>query len=896
MTNALSNSPLFTQQHRHRRRGVRRWAQLESLERREVLAATSITPAILGTVYQDDNTNSQPDAGEGLSGVTVRAYLDDGDGIFEPGAGDTQVGADLVTDANGEYCFADLDPDSSYFILQPAQTVGGLALPEQSSALTAPGDVYVLIDSFITTQTATASPPAPSNSTAVLTFANETEVIGRERDILSNLDTGDGEVRVTVNPFASRETLRYNSDVAVTGSGTITWDGIDVDASVVAMGLSGRDLTNGGEASGIALRIGAVTTGATATVRLYQGSDVNFSQATLTIPVTTGGAATSYEFIPFSDFLGTVSAANVDAIQLILDANASGANDIEVGLIGANGPKTADFAVVPGVDLSITKTDNRADSIPGESLTYTVTATNNGPSDVVGATITDTLPAVLLNPTYTSTTTGTVTGNTSSGSGDIADTVNMTAGSTVVYTITGTVAADARGTITNTAAINAPQGLTDSNPNNNNAVDVDNLIPTVDLTITKTDNVTTSQPGRQVTYVITVTNDGPSDVNGAVVEDLFPATLTNVSYTSTTTGTVVGNSSSGDGDISDTVDMTVGSTIVYTVSATVAANATGAINNTATVTAPNGTTEVDTANNSASDIDSLEPEVDLAITKTDNVTNVAPGDVLTYEIVVSNDGPADAVNATVEDQFPASLTNVSFTSTGSAGVTGNTASGTGNISDTVTLPAGGTLTYLVSATVANNASGNLTNTATVTAPNGTTETLLTNNTATDIDTVTPTFDLSITKDDGRTSVVPGQTTTYTIVVTNSGPSDVSGATVTDNFPAALSSVSYTSTSAGGATGNSATGTGDISDTVDLPAGSSITYVATATVAPSASGSVTNTATVSAPTSQAEADVSNNTATDIDAIGPEADLAVTKTDNRTTVSPGQSLTYQIVVTN
>ena len=64
-------------------------------------------------------------------------------------------------------------------------------------------------------------------------------------------------------------------------------------------------------------------------------------------------------------------------------------------------------------------------------------------------------------------------------------------------------------------------------------------------------------------------------------------------------------------------------------------------------------------------------------------------------------------------------------------------------------------------------------------------------------------DLSITKTDGVTSAVPGQTTlVYTIVASNAGPSDDASVSVTDTFPAALT-CTYTSVAAGCATGNTA---------------------------------------------------------------------------------------------
>ena len=55
--------------------------------------------------------------------------------------------------------------------------------------------------------------------------------------------------------------------------------------------------------------------------------------------------------------------------------------------------------------------------------------------------------------------------------------------------------------------------------------------------------------------------------------------------------------------------------------------------------------------------------------------------------------------------------------------------------------------------------------------------------ATDTTSVTPTADLSITKSDGQTEAVPGEALTYTIVVSNAGPSAVVDMAVDDTMPA-----------------------------------------------------------------------------------------------------------------
>src|SRR6476469_1845649 len=175
---------------------------------------------------------------------------------------------------------------------------------------------------------------------------------------------------------------------------------------------------------------------------------------------------------------------------------------------------------------------------------------------------------------------------------------------------------------------------------------------------------------------------------------------------------------------------------------------------------------------------------DLAITKNDGVTTATAGGSLTYTITASNAGPNNASGATVADTFPALLTGATWTCVGASGGT-CTAAGSGNINDTVNIPAGGSVTYTVSANISAAATGTLSNTATVTAPAGVTDPTPGNNSATDSDTLVAQADLAITKTDGVTTATPGGSVTYTIPASNSGPSDATGATVADTFPASL---------------------------------------------------------------------------------------------------------------
>jgi uncharacterized repeat protein (TIGR01451 family) len=288
---------------------------------------------------------------------------------------------------------------------------------------------------------------------------------------------------------------------------------------------------------------------------------------------------------------------------------------------------------------------------------------------------------------------------------------------------------------------------------------------------------------------------------------------------------------------------------------------------------------------------------DLSITKTDGQTAAVPGTPATYTIVARNNSATLTVNgAAVTDTFPAGFTAVTWSCAPSAGSSCNGGGGTGNIARAVNLLPGGTATFTAAGTIAPGATGTLVNTATVAAPAGIGDPTPANNTATDTDTLTPTGDLSVTKTDGQATEVPGTPVTYTIVVTNPGPSTMSAVSVADTFPAAVTGVGWTCAGSGGATCAAPAGAGNIATTVTLPPAGSATFTATGTVAPTATGSLANTATVAAAAGSTDPNLANNSATDTDTLTPTADLTVTNTDGQATAVPGTGVDYTIVASN
>lgn len=184
---------------------------------------------------------------------------------------------------------------------------------------------------------------------------------------------------------------------------------------------------------------------------------------------------------------------------------------------------------------------------------------------------------------------------------------------------------------------------------------------------------------------------------------------------------------------------------------------------------------------------------DLSVTKTNTPAQgpndlpddpYVPGEVRTYSIVVTNQGPFGMQNASVIDAIPAGIdaATVSWTCASiSGGAVCGAASGTGALNDTgLDLPPNAVATYLVTLTVPTGFTGALSNTVTVTPPNNINDTDTSNNTATDVDTQA-TANLSITKASTTSPVVAGGTISYSIVVTNSGPSAADNAVVSDDW-------------------------------------------------------------------------------------------------------------------
>jgi uncharacterized repeat protein (TIGR01451 family) len=125
---------------------------------------------------------------------------------------------------------------------------------------------------------------------------------------------------------------------------------------------------------------------------------------------------------------------------------------------------------------------------------------------------------------------------------------------------------------------------------------------------------------------------------------------------------------------------------------------------------------------------------DLSITKDDGVTELHPGDPLTYTIVVSNVGTTPAIGATVTDVLPAAL-SCTWTCVPAGGGACTATPPAGDLDENVDLPVGAWATFTAACIVDSGAGGFLANTASVSVPAGMTEQTPSDNSATDTDVV-----------------------------------------------------------------------------------------------------------------------------------------------------------------
>lgn len=585
----------------------------------------------------------------------------------------------------------------------------------------------------------------------------------------------------------------------------------------------------------------------------------------------------------------------------------------------------------------------------GRTLTYTLNYSNT--SSATAATnvvLTDTLPtgttfaSASATPAATSISTpavganGTVTWNfasvAASGSGSATVVVNVPdnlAGTTKIDN-----SASISSTETTTVTATASTGVTGGG-----------AAGTPALVLAKSANKTLLVAGDTVTYTLTVVNTGAGSASSVVVTDDFPD-QTWVTYGSCTTASGTCSQSPA-GTLSWNVGTLAGgasATLTFTMTVAASGIPVGAntLNNSATVSDSSYCTSQAVAGCASNTVTvTVSGNPSLSMTKTSLPASVKPGDVVTYTMVVTNGGSGAATGVVVSDPVPANTVFKAITTAG-PGSASFDAVGNRAVFNIGTLASGASATVAFSATVNSMASGSttITNTASTTATNSPQRSASANSTATAAPVMTlqkngptsvafpattlssaasATTSLFVTSSallsvgdsiqvvNGSSNpivsitAIAGNVLTVNTAVTaasgsairrgavwaltyqNTGNADASGVVVSDPLPANWVYVSSSPTASSAPT----VGTnGTVSWTIgSVAAGASGTLQVLAI--PTASGSVTNTATLSAT---GLSNVSSSLST---AAGG---LAVTKSTSTPTVAAGGVASYTITVSN
>jgi uncharacterized repeat protein (TIGR01451 family) len=512
-------------------------------------------------------------------------------------------------------------------------------------------------------------------------------------------------------------------------------------------------------------------------------------------------------------------------------------------------------SVVPQViDLSLDKTVSSPTANVGDTITFTITVTNDGPDDATGVAVEDTVPAGYSGVGAISSG-GTASGATISWSG-----LSIVAGSSLTLSFDAVVAepvglVDEYRNVAEVVA--ATQFDVDSSPNNDDGDqsedDEDYAVaspPIADLSVAKSVSQANPAVGAVVTYTIVVANDGPSDATAVTVVDTLPTGLTGVSSIS------AGGSLSGSSITWSGLTVTAGSSVSLTFDATVlaATGASGEYLNTAQVVAvdqfdPDSTPNNDDGNQSEDDEDNAQVsplEIDLSLVKTVSDTTPNVGDTVSFAIRISNAGPDDATGVAVEDSVPTGYATIANTSSG------GTVSGSVVSWDSIDIAAGSHVDLTFGANVV--APGaDYVNVAEVTAADQYDVDSVPDNDDGDqseddednVVVVPPRVDLSLAKSVSDPTPNVGDTVTFTMSLFNDGPDVATAVTVVDSLPAGFS---YNAGTIGGGDTWDAAGDPTLAwNVASLASGASVdlTFAATIFAPTGAPGEFVNTAEVTA---------------------------------------------------
>lgn len=566
--------------------------------------------------------------------------------------------------------------------------------------------------------------------------------------------------------------------------------------------------------------------------------------------------------------------------------------------------------VTPDADVYVSVSDSPDPVFPDGNITYTVIVGNSGP---------DTAPSITLssfgnnNLRFQSATVPAgwncslpAAGAQTAGFSCTLPGGMVNAGSSVLtFVLQATDELIGINDATIQFGFSANSTVSDPDPSDNSETENTAYVtPDADLNITATDSPDPVIPDGDITYTITMTNQGPDAAPNATMavagnggQTRFvsltapagwtcnppaPGTLLNVSgfqctnpsFASAAVATFTVVTEAGD-DLHPNTDH----------------NITQAFTASSSVTDPDGTDNsvtVTTAYN--------VPNADISVTNTDSPDPVAQGATITYTQSITNNGPEAAANVTFIQSTPAGTTFQSFVAPVGWTCATPSVGGTGAIS--CSRPAmnsleTGAFTLVVTVT------GTGTISSTVTGSSDASDAVPGDNSATALTTViaTLTADLSVTKTTATTSAPAGSTINYTITLTNNGPAAAVNPVLTDALPASLLFRSITTPAGFTCTTPAFRATGTITCTAaTLANGANATFTLVVEVAGNATGTIVNSAGATSDTNDGNSANSTGSASPVTAAAATAVLSVSKTTVTTSTTNGSIVDYTITVSN
>lgn len=535
------------------------------------------------------------------------------------------------------------------------------------------------------------------------------------------------------------------------------------------------------------------------------------------------------------------------------------------------------FLSTVSTDVGVVKTVTAptTNAVPGQNITYSIVATNHGPSVVTGVVVSDTLPSTL---TLVSAPGCTATGQTLT-----CNVGTLGVDDSETFTVTAKIAASATGTVSNTATVTST--TTDAVTTNNSSTADKSLSPSADLVVTKDVSKATVLQGEQFSYEVTVENQGSSDAVGVTLTDTLPAGIVLVPAG---TGSDAGSCTSS--TATNSITCTIGTlTPGQKATITVVAKAVdvGTFNNVATATTT--TSETSTTNNTDNVGVTVDPVANIGIEKTAAAT-VAANANLTYTLRLFNDGPSAATNVAVEDELPDGVEFVSASNgcvyTPATGTTAHKVTCT-----RATLPVGSgdpadDPTYQITVKVPwALADTTLSNTATIEADEE--DQTPTDDESTVTTDVGPAVNLKTVKTAPTLPVAQSVSYEYEVTVTNAGPSTAVAATLNDTMPPGVTALGATTD-----TGSC----GIAANTVSCQFGDlakDATAKVTITARGDQPGNPVNLATATSNTPEIDPD-DNEDEAPVEILAA-SDVAIVKSAPAT-VEANSTLTYTLAITN